>query len=236
MKVGNTAVGYIRVSTEEQATEGVSLAAQEERIRAYCVLNGLTLIQVFVDDGVSAGKPLAARPQGAELLTALQGKHKATHVVAVKLDRLFRNASDCLTTVDTWDATGVALHLLDLGGQSVNTKTAMGRMMLVMAAGFAEMERNLIRERTSMALSHKKARREAYAPTPYGFVRNGRALVPCQTEAGAVQLMMKWRSQGMSYDKIAARLNHEGVPSKRGGAWYGCTVRYILLNTLHQAS
>lgn len=235
--MGNVdAVGYIRVSTEEQATEGVSLQAQEERIRAYCQLNGLTLLSILVDEGVSAGKPLASRPQGAKLLATLQGKQKATQVVAVKLDRLFRNASDCLTTVDTWDAAGVALHLLDLGGQSVNTKTAMGRMMLVMAAGFAEMERNLIRERTSMALLHKKARREAYAPTPFGFVREGKALIPCQSEAGAVQLMVKWRSQGMSYDKIAAQLNQEGVPAKRGGAWYGCTVRYILLNSLHHAS
>jgi DNA invertase Pin-like site-specific DNA recombinase len=189
-----------------------------------------------MDEGVSAGKALAARPQGALLLAALQGKHKAAHVVAVKLDRLFRNASDCLTTVDDWDHCGVALHLLDLGGQSVNTKTAMGRMMLVMAAGFAEMERNLIRERTSMALSHKKARREAYAPTPFGFDRQGKALIPCQSEAEAVRHMVTLRSEGLSYDRIAARLNEAQVPTKRGGLWHGCTVRYILLNTLHEAS
>lgn len=231
----STAVGYVRVSTEEQATEGVSLAAQAEKIRAYCLLNGLTLTGVFVDEGVSAGKPVTARPQGAKLLTALRGKHRATHVVAVKLDRLFRNASDCLNTVDEWDRAGVTLHLLDLGGQSISTKTAMGRMMLVMAAGFAEMERNLVKERTSVALAHKKARLEAYAPTPFGFVREGNSLVQCQEEAAAVNLMEAWRSEGMSYERIAARLNEEGVPSKRGGRWYGCTVRYILLNTLHKA-
>jgi len=157
-------------------------------------------------------------------------------VVAVKLDRLFRNASDCLNTVDEWDRIGVTLHLLDLGGQSMSTKTAMGRMMLVMAAGFAEMERNLIKERTSMALAHKKARREAYAPTPFGFTREGDHLVQSQPEADAVALMQVWREQGMSYDRIADRLNTDHIPTKRGGKWHGCTVRYILLNNLHQAS
>jgi len=230
------AVGYVRVSTEEQATEGVSLAAQEERTRAYCLLHGLTLTTLLVDDGVSAGKPLAARPEGARLLAALKGKHKATHVVAVKLDRLFRNASDCLNTVDEWDRLGVTLHLLELGGQSMSTKTAMGRMMLVMAAGFAEMERNLVKERTSMALAHKKARREAYAPTPFGFTREGDRLVQSQSEADAVALMQQWRERGMSYDRIADRLNADHIPTKRGGKWYGCTVRYILLNSLHKAS
>lgn len=230
-----TVVGYIRVGTEEQATEGVSLAAQAEKIKAYCLLNGLTLTGLYIDEGVSAGKPVTARPQGAKLLGALRGKNKAAHVIAVKLDRLFRNASDCLNTVDEWDRAGVTLHLLDMGGQSISTKTAIGRMMLVMAAGFAEMERNLVKERTSMALAHKKARREAYAPTPFGYVREGNALVQCQEEAAAVELMATWRNQGMSYERIADRLNEAGVPGKRGGRWYGCTVRYILLNSLHKA-
>lgn len=169
-------------------------------------------------------------------MAALQGKHKAAHVVVVKLDRLFRNASDCLTTVDQWEATGVALHLLDLGGQSMNTKTAMGRMMLVMAAGFAEMERNLIKERTGMALAHKKARREVYSPTPFGYVREGDMLVESVSEGNALTRMESWRAEGMSYERIAERLNAEGVPTKRGGKWHGCTVRYILLNPLHKAS
>lgn len=230
------AVGYVRVSTEEQATEGVSLAAQEERIRAYCILAGLTLTAVYIDEGVSTGKPIATRPEGEKLLAALQGKHRAAHVVAVKLDRLFRNASDCLNTVDEWDRQGATLHLLDLGGQSVNTKTAMGRMMLVMAAGFAEMERNLIKERTSMALAHKKAKREVYSPTPFGYDRAGDRLIASRTEAAALARMQSWRTDGMSYERIAERLNGEGVPTKRGGKWYGCTVRYILQNPLNQAS
>lgn len=157
-------------------------------------------------------------------------------MVAVKLDRLFRNASDCLNTVDEWDRQGVTLHLLDLGGQSVNTKTAMCRMMLVMAAGFAEMERNLNKERISMALAHKKAKREVYSPTPFGYERAGDRLVESDTEGDALTRMQTWRSEGMSYERIAERLNTEGVPTKRGGKWYGRTVRYILLNPLHTAS
>jgi len=90
------AIGYARVSTEDQATEGLSLAAQQQRIRAYCKAHGLNLAGVEVDEGISASRPLAKRPAGARLLNQLQDGQA---VVAVKLDRLFRDAGDCLGTL-----------------------------------------------------------------------------------------------------------------------------------------
>ena len=66
----NSAVAYVRVSTQEQALEGVSLAAQEEKVRAYCTLAGLELMQVYREEGVSASKPLANRPEGSSRLTS----------------------------------------------------------------------------------------------------------------------------------------------------------------------
>ena len=73
----------------------------------------------------------------------------------LKLDRMFRNAGDCLATVEAWDRAGVALHVVDLGGNAIDTTSAAGRFMLVVLAGAAEMERNLIRERTKAALAVK---------------------------------------------------------------------------------
>src|SRR5689334_5533926 len=84
--VSRKAVGYVRVSTEEQAREGVSLDAQEFRLRAYCTAAGLELVHLVREEGVSASKPLAGRPGGAELLR-LMLEHQAGHVVALKLDR-----------------------------------------------------------------------------------------------------------------------------------------------------
>lgn len=168
------AVCYIRVSTEEQARGGVSLAVQEEKLLAYCHLAGLEPVAVIREEGVSGGKPLGTRPGGGELLALVGGTAK--HVVAMKLDRLFRDAADALNQTRTWDKAGVALHLVDMGGQTLNTATAMGRFFLNIMAGFAELERNLIAERTGTAMAHKKAHREAYSPTPYGYDRQGDAL------------------------------------------------------------
>jgi site-specific DNA recombinase len=226
------AIGYCRVSTDEQAREGVSLAAQEARIRAYCTAAGLTLVEMLRDEGVSASKPLDKRPAGLALLRALARK-QARHVVVVTLDRMFRSTIDCLSKVEIWDRAGIGLHLVDHGGQSIATSTAVGRMFLTMLAGFAEMERRLNGERTAAALRHKKGKRQAYSPTPYGFDREGDGLVVNATEQTIVQQVQQWHRQGSSLHQIAARLTAAGVPTKRGGKWYACTVSYLLRNELY---
>lgn len=227
------AVCYVRVSTEEQARGGVSLEAQEERLKAYCNMAGLEVAAVIREEGVSGAKPLAARPGGERLLQLL-AKKKAKHVVALKLDRLFRDAEDALRQTKAWDKAGIALHLVDMGGQTLNTATAMGRFFLNMMAAFAELERNLIAERTATALAHKKAHRKAYAPTPYGFERVGDALLENPQEQEVIAQIFAWRRAGWSLRKIAAELNRQGVPTKQGGEWYAATVRYLLQNSLYR--
>ena len=199
------AVCYIRVSTEEQARGGVSLAAQEEKLLAYCQLTGLEPVAMIREEGVSGAKSLAVRPGGAELLQ-LVAKKQAHHVVALKLDRLFRDAADALNQTKAWDKGGVALHLVDMGGQTLNTASAMGRFFLNVMAGFAELERNLIAERTEMAMAHKKAHLEAYAPTPYGYNREGDTLTENPQELKAVTQIREWRAAGWTLGKIAKEL------------------------------
>jgi DNA invertase Pin-like site-specific DNA recombinase len=226
-------IGYVRVSTEEQAREGVSLDAQEARLRSYCTAAGLTLVEVIRDEGVSASKPLSSRPGGAALLRVV-ARRQVRHVVVVTLDRAFRNTIDCLTTVNAWDLANVALHLVDHGGQSINTKTAVGRMFLTMLAGFAEMERRLTAERITAALRHKKGQRKAYGPTPYGFDRQGDRLILNPAEQKVIRQMRRWRQAGRTLAWIADTLTRRGIPAKRGGAWNPYGVRYILRNSLHQ--
>jgi DNA invertase Pin-like site-specific DNA recombinase len=226
------AVCYIRVSTEEQARGGVSLAAQEEKLLAYCQLNDLEPVAMIREEGVSGAKPLAIRPGGEELLH-LVTKKKAYHVVAMKLDRLFRDAADALNQTKAWDKAGIALHLVDMGGQALNTASAMGRFFLNVMAGFAELERNLIAERTELALAHKKSHLEAYAPTPYGFNRDGDTLKQNPQELKAVAQIREWRAAGWSLGKIARELTRQSIPTKRGGAWYPATVKYLLENSLY---
>lgn len=229
----NKAVCYIRVSTEEQAREGVSLQAQEEKLRAYCKMADLEIVELIEESGISASKPLKERP-GGKKLTELINNNKADHVVALKLDRLFRNAEDALRQTKEWDKKGVTLHLVDMGGQALNTQSAIGRFFLNVMAGFAELERNLIAERTTTALQHKKKNLEAYAPTPLGFERVEDNLKKDKEEWGIVHYIFKLRESGFSYWKIAKELNNRGIPGKRGGRWYAGTVRYVIQNDLYE--
>jgi DNA invertase Pin-like site-specific DNA recombinase len=211
----------------------VSLTAQEARIRAYCVAAGLTLVEIIRDEGVSTKKPLAKRPGGAALLLAVARK-KAQHVVVFTLDRLFRSVIDGLTTIDAWDRAGIGFHLVDHGGQSINTKSATGRLFLTMWLGFAEFEKAQIRERVTEALWHKKAQGQAYGPIPYGFDREGDRLIPNVAEQAVIRQMRRWRQAGHSLAWIADTLTRRGIPAKRHGRWNAYGVRYILRNPLHQ--
>jgi len=228
----NAAVLYIRVSTEEQSINGVSLKDQEDKLLSYCKLNGLEPLHIIKEKGVSASKPLATRTGGQELLQ-LVNKGAVKNVIALKLDRLFRNAADALNVTQKWDKDGVALHLVDMGGQTINTATAMGRFFLSMMASFAELERNLISERTKAAMDYKRIHRETYGPPPFGFQKVENNLVEDEIEMEIIRRIKKWREQGQTLMKIADILNEKNVPTKRGGKWAAATIKYLLENNLY---
>jgi hypothetical protein len=98
-------IAYIRVSTGHQE---ISPEIQRERIEAYCKMAGLDLTEVIVERGVSAKLKLAKRPAGAKIAALLESG--VCHVVALKLDRLFRNAADALATTEQWNQAGISLH------------------------------------------------------------------------------------------------------------------------------
>src|SRR5262250_2430043 len=125
----NDAIGYVRVSSEEQADSGLGLEAQRQRIAAYCAMKGLHLAEVFEDPGVSAGKPLASRPAGSRLLAAAR-KGKAVVVVA-KLDRLFRSVADAANVIDDFDRRGIQLVAI---AENFDMTSPYGRAMAQMAS------------------------------------------------------------------------------------------------------
>ena len=218
----------MRVSTDEQANEGFSITAQQDRIQSYAQLRNLDLLDVVIDAGVSGAKPLSSRDGGARLLNLVNAR-MAGGIVAWKLDRVFRNASDCLAMTSLWDKRNVNLHLIDLGGQPVDTSSAMGRFFLTVMAGVAELERNQISERTRMTLASKRSRNEYVGVVPYGFSldeKNSR-LIPNPNECRALRRMKQLRKRGFSLRKVVAKLNDEGVPA-RGERWYLGTVARLL--------
>ena len=225
------AIGYVRCSTQEQSDSGLGLEAQRKRIRAYATLKGLRLVDIIEDAAVSGGKPLASRDGGRQLLEVLR-QRRADSVVMLKLDRGFRNAGDCLTTVEQWERKGIALHVADLGGNAIDTTSAAGRFMLVVLAGAAEMERNLTRERTRAALAVKKSNGQRVGTVPYGFnlADDGTTLAPNETEQSIVQDIRAMREAGKTLKAIANALTERGVPTKTGKSnrWSHSAVARIL--------
>lgn len=210
---------YVRVSTTEQAEEGVSLAAQEERLRAYCALRGLEVAHVVSDPAQSGFKALVKRPGGRVLLDLVRRK-QIDAVVVFKLDRAFRNAGDCLAVVEAWDRAAVALHLIDLGGQAVDTSSAMGKFFLTVMAGAAELERNQIAERTALALAHMSAKGQRIgAHAPIGYRHDGGALVEDDAEQAMLRAVRALRASGGTIRGIAGELTQNGFKSRSGSAF-----------------
>ena len=218
-------VGYVRVSTEEQAREGVSLEAQEARIRTYCQVHCLSLTEVLVDAGES-GKSMD-RPQLNVLLERVAAGLVGAVVIS-KLDRLTRRTRDLLALVeDVFKPAGVELVSLS---EQLDTRTPAGVLMLTLLGALAQMEREQVGERTRVALRYKRDKGERLGTTPLGYrtPEAGAAMVPDPSELETVEYILRRRHRGRaSFRTIAAELTARRTPTKRGRAWHASTVRAI---------
>lgn len=216
------AIAYIRVSTEKQANEGVSLEAQKSRIEQWCKSNGYELAGVYMDAGIS-GKSMETRK---ELLAALAALKKGMALVSYSLSRLARSTKDALTIGEM-----VAKKQADMVSLSeqIDTTTAAGRMMFQMMAVLAEFERNLVAERTANALQHKKRTGQKYTnKTPYGFEAIEGRLVEVKQEAAVVAEIQAARASGTTLQAIANDLNGRGILTKTGKQWQPATIHLLL--------
>lgn len=163
--MSNLAIGYIRVSTEDQSREGISLEVQEKRIRGYCDLHGLMLVGIYGDPGVS-GLKMGNRPGLLSVLGIVERKD-ISHVIVAKIDRLARRTHDTLKIAEKLDQYGVALHsIMD----KIDTKSAIGRFFFTMVAAMAQFESEQISERTKICLSQLKESGARYCKdAPYGW-------------------------------------------------------------------
>ncbi|HEY5312706.1 MAG TPA: recombinase family protein, partial [Pirellulales bacterium] len=157
-------VAYVRVSTEEQATSGVSLDAQRAKLQAYAALYDLDLVEVIADEGVSA-KSLN-RP-GLQRALAMLTKGKVAGLLVAKLDRLSRSVADWNILIDQHFGEKAGRQLFSVG-DSIDTRTAAGRLVLNVLMSVAQWEREAIGERTRDALGHKRSKGERVGQVPFG--------------------------------------------------------------------
>jgi site-specific DNA recombinase len=143
-----SALGHIRVSTGEQAQEGISLEMQAAKIRAYCELNDLALTEIIEDAGISA-KNMTGRPGFQKALAAVFSG-QADELVVYKLDRAFRSTRDALDVAEALNKKAKGLHSIT---EKLDTTSAIGEFFFTLMASLAQMERKLIGERTAAALA-----------------------------------------------------------------------------------
>jgi len=208
-KKASRVIGYIRVSTAQQADEGVSLEAQRTKLAAYATAMDLELVAIVEDAGVSA-KTLD-RPGLRRALGMLEAG-EADGLLVAKLDRLTRSVRDLGLLIESHF--GHRFALLSVG-DSIDTRSASGRLVLNVLCSVSQWEREAISERTRDALAHLKST----------GVQLG---APALREGPAVARIRDLHASGATLRAIAETLTAEGHPTLKGGRWAAETVRKVV--------
>ncbi|MGV8123949.1 MAG: recombinase family protein [Candidatus Xenobiia bacterium LiM19] len=211
-------IGYTRVSTEEQATSGVSLQAQVEKLRAYASCYDLEIVEIIEDGGQSA-KSLN-RP-GIQRALQMMRDGQASGLLVAKLDRLTRSIVDLNTLISEYfsEKSKYQSTLFSVADQ-VDTRSAGGRLVLNVLMSVAQWEREAIGERTKAALNYKKSQ----------GVKLGRPekQITDPAEIKTINYIRELRAQGLTFRAIAATLDAEGYKTSRGGKWAPQTVKNLI--------
>lgn len=207
-------VGYIRVSTDRQVEDGISLDAQRGKIEAWAKLHDETEVVIYEDAGIS-GASMDQRPGLQDALREVCRRKGA--LIVYSLSRLARSTRDTLSISDRLAKSGAELVSLS---ERIDTTSASGKMVFRMMAVLAEFERDQISERTRAAMAHLRSSRRRFSRfAPYGwdFDDAGEAMLPNLAEQQVVGRMMELRGQGLTFLAIAERLTEEGIPTKHSG-------------------
>ncbi len=224
----NKAVIYCRVSTEDQAKEGFSLSAQEERLKAYCIAKNWEVINVYVDDGYSGRSD--DRPAYQRML---REKDHWDIMVVLKMDRIHRNSKNFTLMMERLRDWGKEFTSMQ---ESFDTTTAMGRFVMDIIQRIAQLESEQIGERVYIGMLQKAKEGKGILGfnIPYGFlIENGNlyAIIP---ETEEVRRMFDLYLSGSTLRDICRDLLIRGVRTKKGSSkWDPKTVKRILSNPIY---
>lgn len=225
-------LGYVRVSSADQAKDDrSSLQVQQDVIEGFAKTRGVDRwgVQIYTDAGVSGATKLAFRPAGEQLLKDM--KHGDT-VIASKLDRMFRSASDAIDMFEVFKARGVELVLFDISNEPVSA--GVGKLIMTILAAVADMERVRIKERTAEGRKAKKAKGGPVGQVPFGYRKVGEGrdakLVPHEGEQETARIMRELFQKRATYKGISEKLAQEGrVQSNSGKPYHVTTIRRVIL-------
>ncbi len=224
----NKAALYCRVSTEDQAKEGFSLAAQRERLEAYCLAKSWTVEKVYVDDGYSGRTDDRPAYQ-----TMMREKDQWEILVVLKMDRIHRNSKNFTLMMERlrdWDKEFTSMQ------ESFDTTTAMGRFVMDIIQRIAQLESEQIGERVYLGMRQKAKEGKGILGfnAPYGFDFFEGDLIINIKEASVVREMFDQYLSGSTLREICKVLEDRSVCTKKGSdQWDPKTIQRILSNPIH---
>jgi DNA invertase Pin-like site-specific DNA recombinase len=218
---------YTRVSTEDQAKEGFSLAAQEERLRAYCQARGWEVAGFYQDDGYSGRT--THRPAYESMMAQ---RESWDTILVLKMDRIHRNSRHFMEMMEELGKTGKDFVSAT---ESLDTTTAMGRFVMDIIQRIAQLESEQIGERVYIGMSQKAKTGPGVLgfPAPLGYdVVDGNLRIN-DREAPVVRDIFERARAGKTMDEISKELNGQGRQTKRGRPWTAVKVYRILHNPVY---
>jgi len=219
-------IGYVRVSTAEQADLDISMESQAQRIRAWNDFHQRGELRFVEEFGVSA-KSLKTRPKLVQALSILE---RGDTLVVDSLSRLVESIRDAMAIVTTLEKKGANLVSLT---EELNTGSAAGRIVFHLLASLAELERGQIGERTSTCLRHLfLSGGYIGGGRPFGFdlvtIAGKTRLKLNKKEWLVIEIARRLRKEGLSFRKIAMTLNQWGYGRRSGGAFFPMQVARMM--------
>ena len=194
---------YVRVSTEDQAQHGFSLAGQEDALKNYASVLGYEIYEIYKDEGKSA-KDIKRRPAMQKLLSDAEN-NKFSAIFIYKLDRFSRSLKDLILTIDKlkeWNIDFISLQ------DKIKTASASGKLMFHIISAFAEFERNIIGERTTFGMQRKSKEGGFVNKPPFGYKMLDKKLVPDPEKSELVpEIFKEFYHTDISLNKLANKHN-----------------------------
>jgi site-specific DNA recombinase len=218
---------YARVSTEDQAREGFSIAAQLKRLRSYCVARGWTIASEYVDDGFSGRS--SERPEYRRMM---HEKDNWDVLVVLKMDRIHRNSRNFTLMMDFLRSWNKEFNSMQ---ESFDTTTAIGRFVMDTIQRIAQLESEQTGERVKVGMTQKALQGKGHlgCPAPYGYKYSDHEIIVNEEEAIIVRDIFRMAANMCSLGQICEHLDSIKAQTRFGGEWQRATVHGILTNRIY---